>query len=158
MTQRIFRAKENLRTTIQIIYRSRTPRPNSAPILAFAKMIVPPQNTSILDEHSEPQPDIVVLHRRKDYFRYAHPRPSDAYFVVEVSDTSIDFDRLVKAPIYARNGIVEMWIVDLVGEGIIVLRDPSSTGYRTMQTFGRGEIVIPLAFPDCTLAVSDILG
>jgi Uma2 family endonuclease len=116
------------------------------------------QDPLVLDKHSQPEPDVIVLRPRPDFYGDRHPHPSDVMLVVEVSDTTIDFDRRVKAPIYARNGISDLWIVDIDGDGIIVYRDQSADGYRTMTTARRGDSVSPLAFPDCRLAISDILG
>ena len=78
--------------------------------------------------------------------------------VVEVADSSIDFDRQVKVPLYGRNGIPECWLVDLERDHLVVNREPSESGYRTSQVLRRGEEVAPLAFPDLTISVDDILG
>jgi Uma2 family endonuclease len=116
------------------------------------------QNPVHLDEYNEPQPDLMLLRRRPDSYRRGHPRPADVLLIVEVGATSAGLDRRVKLPLYARFGILEVWLVD-VGRGTIrVYREPSPTGYRTARTFRRGERLAPLAFPDLALAVADILG
>ena len=116
------------------------------------------QNPIRLDEHNEPQPDVVLLKPRPDSYEAGIPRPADVLLVVEVGDTSAALDRRVKLPLYARAGIPEVWLADLGKATIRVHRDPSPTGYRTVRTVRRGERLAPLAFPDCELAAVEILG
>jgi Uma2 family endonuclease len=71
------------------------------------------QNPIQLDEHSEPQTDVALVTPRKDRYANAHPRPADVLLVIEVADTSIEFDQSVKLPLYARAKIPEAWLVDL---------------------------------------------
>jgi Uma2 family endonuclease len=66
------------------------------------QVIVRVQNPIQLDDHSEPQPDLALLRRREDFYRDALPTPDDVLLVVEVADTSVEYDRQVKLPIYAR--------------------------------------------------------
>jgi Uma2 family endonuclease len=111
-----------------------------------------------LDEYSEPQPDVVLLRRRADFYRRAHAVPPDILLAVEVADSSVDYDRHVKIPRYAAAQIPEVWLVDLPAERVEVHRDPAPDGYRDVQSFGRSERISPVAFPDLVLAVDDILG
>jgi Uma2 family endonuclease len=111
-----------------------------------------------LDEHNEPEPDLLVLRRRRDFYRRSLPRPRDAFLVVEVADTSIEYDLTIKMPLYARHAIPEAWLADLNHGVLRVFRDPGPEGYRTEQIFERGEQVAPAAFPDPAIDVSDILG
>lgn len=87
-----------------------------------------------------------------------HPLPGDTLLVVEVAESSLDFDRQVKMPLYARQRILEAWLVDLQHETVTVYRDPSADGYRTVQTVRPGEILAPLAFPERTFAVAALFG
>jgi Uma2 family endonuclease len=111
-----------------------------------------------LDEHNEPEPDVALLRPRADFYADAHPGPGDVLLLVEVADSSAAYDRRVKLPLYARFGIREVWQVDLNRGVVRVHRDPGPSGYRTARTVRRGERLAPLAFPDCELAVADILG
>jgi Uma2 family endonuclease len=77
---------------------------------------------------------------------------------VEVSETSGDVDREVKVPLYAREGIPEVWLVDLAGEVIEVYRKPSAEGYREARQVRRGEALSPEAFPDLVASADEILG
>jgi len=118
---------------------------------------VAPQNPAILDDLSEPQPDICVARPRDDSYTGAHPRPDDLLLVIEVSDSSLAFDRGTKIPRYALTAIREVWIVDLVDDRIEVYREPARTGYSSVETFERGDEISLLAFPDVTLVVDEIL-
>lgn len=111
-----------------------------------------------LGEKSEPQPDVVLLHRRPEYDQSSPPQPSDVFLLVEVADSSLEYDRQVKAGHYARGGVQELWIVNLEQDLLLVYRDPSAEDYLTVQVARRGETVAPLAFPDVVFPVSDLLG
>jgi Uma2 family endonuclease len=116
------------------------------------------QNPLRIDQHSEPQPDIVVARRREDFYAAEHPRPEDTHLVIEVGDSSARFDRVVKAPIYARSGVPEVWLVDLVAGEVRVLRAPGPDGYADVSVKRRGETISPGAFPDLVLRAEDVLG
>ena len=122
------------------------------------RAIVHPQNPTIVDRHSEPQPDLMLLKPREDFYRTAHPTPADALLVVEVANTSLPHDRRRKLPLYARTGVGEVWIVNRRADAVDVFRDPSPEGYRDQFRRGRGEHVAPSAFPNLQLSVDDILG
>ena len=122
------------------------------------RALVGVQDPIVLDDQSEPEPDISVLRRRADYYANAHPSPADVLLVVEVSDTTLEYDRDVKARLYARAGIPETWVVDLNGERVIVFREVDNGEYTRMESVRRGAEIAPTAFPDVTLHVDDILG
>src|SRR6476469_1311526 len=111
-----------------------------------------------LTERTEPQPDVVLLQPRADYYATAHPIPSEVLLLVEVSDSTVDYDRDVKVSIYARSLIQEVWLVDLVENCLEVYRQPGPNGYSLMLKFWRGQQVAPLAFPDLEVSVDFILG
>jgi len=119
---------------------------------------VSPQSPVTLDRISEPEPDLALLVPRDDFYAERHPSPEEILLAVEVSDTSLRFDRGKKAPKFAATGIAELWIVDLTGERIIVHREPGDRGYGEVQTLGRGEELSPRAFPELRLRVDDVLG
>lgn len=117
-----------------------------------------PQNPIHLSEYDEPQPDLVLLAPRADFYASGHPTAQDVLLLVEIADASVVFDRQVKMALYARRGITEAWLFDLTGDVLLVHLDPAPTGYRTIRTLRRGEVVAPAAFPDRQLAVDDLLG
>jgi len=118
--------------------------------------IVSVQNPVRLDEHTEPQPDLTVL-RVRDY-RESLPMPEDVLLLIEVSDTTLAYDRGVKLPLYARVGIREVWIVDLPGEVIERHTDPSVEGYRSLERVRQGEEIKSAALPELAFRVETVLG
>jgi Uma2 family endonuclease len=116
------------------------------------------QDPILLDSYSEAEPDVSILRLRPDHYAGSHPAPEEIFFLVEVADSSIGFDRSVKIPTYARNGIPEVWLVDLVQGGIDVHRKPSPSGYRDVRRLRNNDRISPLAFPDLELSAGDILG
>ncbi|MDB9537532.1 Uma2 family endonuclease [Dolichospermum planctonicum CS-1226] len=122
------------------------------------KVIVAVQNPILLNNLSEPEPDIALLKPRTDFYESGHPQPQDIFLLIEVADSSIEYDRDVKIPLYASSGITEVWLVDIYQQVIIVYRYPSENGYRDIQTLSRGEKLSISAFPENNLFVDDILG
>jgi Uma2 family endonuclease len=116
------------------------------------------QNPIRLDEYSEPQPDITVLKRRDDFYRHAHPGPGDVLLVIEVSDTTLDYDRRVKVPLYARSGIPEVWVVNLSDGRIEAHAAPAGGVYQTAGTYARGDELRSHALPALRLPVAEVLG
>ena len=104
---------------------------------------------------SEPEPDLAVVPgSARDYVDH---HPASAALVVEVSDTSLEYDRTRKSRVYAQTGIAEYWIVNVV-EGVLeVHRDPGAQGYRSVSTLHTGETVSPLAATGVPVAVADLL-
>ena len=121
------------------------------------RAIVRVQSPVQLGEYSEPQPDLAILRPRPDFYAPAHPGPEDVLLLVEVADTSLEYDK-EKLLLYARSGVPEVWLADLKRDMLIMHRDPSPTGYETVQVLRRGDTVSPSAFPDLEIAIADILG
>lgn len=113
------------------------------------------QNAIRLVGDGQPQPDIAVLHRR--HYGRSLPTAADVLLVIEVADTSCDYDRGVKFPIYAAAGIAESWLVDLVSWTIERHTDPSNGRYRQIAIAGRGETLASTVLPDLAIAVDEIL-
>src|SRR5712691_4223989 len=106
---------------------------------------------------SMPQPDIVLVRPRADFYATGKPGPDDVLLLIEVMDTSAETDRSVKLPLYARAGIAEAWLLDLVTYRIEVFRQPTHAGYREAEILGRNERLTPQAFSDLSLTVGDLL-
>lgn len=115
------------------------------------------QNPIQLGEHSEPQPDLVLLRPRADDYIDSHPQPEDVLLLVEVSETSLDFDRKIKLPLYARAGIIEVWLVSLVDRSVEVYREPTPEGYRTHNVLKSNDSISCVALPDVKMNMSSIL-
>jgi Uma2 family endonuclease len=115
------------------------------------------QDPIMLDDHSEMEPDISVLRPRADYYSNSRPTPEDTFLVVEVAVSSARFDRFKKVPVYARNGVPEVWLIDLTTDRVEVYREPSAMSYRDVRQLKAGDRLSPLAFPDLVLEVGEIL-
>jgi len=110
------------------------------------------QNPILLDNGSEPQPDLVILKRREDFYADALPIPSDILLIIEVADSTIAYDREVKMPLYSVAGIPEMWLFDINRRVIEGYSQPSALGYKKMQRYEQNDEFSMLAFPDVTFA------
>ena len=123
----------------------------------LGKAIVRIQGSLSLGDYSKPQPDLILLEYRADYYAPKAAVSGDALLVIEVSDSSVRYDRGHKLKVYARHHIREVWIVDLSTDTLVVFRDPNSGGYQLQLTLQPGEAVAPLAFRDLQLSVSHLL-
>jgi Uma2 family endonuclease len=120
--------------------------------------IVRVQGSIALDDNGEPEPDLVLLRFRDDFYAHAPATAEAALLIVEVADSSEGYDRRIKAPLYARHRIPELWIADLNRDHITVYTDPSSDGFTTTRVYRRGSSLSPLACPSLVISVDDILG
>ncbi len=120
--------------------------------------VVGAQDPIILPDSSEPEPDVTVLRPRDDFYAAGHPVPEDVLLLIEVSDTSLEYDREVKLPLYARADIPEVWIVDLVNEKIHTYSQPAARSYANVSSTVRGDQVIPWMLPGLVVSVEDTLG
>jgi len=121
-------------------------------------VLVSSQGSLPVPPDSMPEPDVMVLKPRTDFYRETGVRPEDVLLLVEVAETSLRYDRLVKIPLYAAAGIREAWIVDVDGGCVEAYRHPTAEGYRRLERFARGTPFAPEAFPDLLITIPDILG
>ncbi|MCI0525840.1 MAG: Uma2 family endonuclease [Nitrospira sp.] len=120
--------------------------------------IVLAQNPIALDQHSELQPDLILLQPRADLYAQIHPTPADIRLVIEITGAFGEYDRSVKLPLYARAAILEVWLVDLFKDLIEVYREPSEGVYQKVQQVQRGQALSPKEFPDLELSADTVLG
>ena len=106
---------------------------------------------------SEPEPDLAVVRLSKTNYSDRHPYPEDIYWLVEISNTTIEEDLGRKKKIYAIARIDEYWVINLKTKEIIVFREPSGNDYKTKLTIARGTIT-PIAFPNIQIEVTTLLG
>ena len=125
---------------------------------SFGDLIVIVQSPVRLNDFSEPQPDLALLRWREDFYRSAHPTPADVLLVVEVSDATVETDRKVKVPLYARAGIPEAWLVNIPDERIEVYSDPSGDAYGQVKQFGRGEQAQSPTLKELVMSVGELFG
>lgn len=108
-----------------------------------------------LGESSEPEPDIAVV--RIDFRNYIdhHPTPEDIFLIVEVADTTLNYDRNKKAALYSKAGIIEYWVIDVVNELVYVFRLPEGSpyGYGTVNLWDRDDVQSLVAFPDIAISI-----
>jgi len=114
------------------------------------------QNPILLDNASEPQPDLAVLKRRDDFYADSLPTPADILLIVEVADSTIANDRDVKMPLYAAAGIPEMWLFDVNRKIIEGYSQPSALGYKRMQRYEENDTFSMLAFPDVAFTWQEV--
>lgn len=122
------------------------------------KVLIRIQNPLALDNTSEPEPDVMLLKSKDDFYESGHPQPTNVLLLIEVADTTIESDRDLKIPLYAEDGIIEVWLVDINNACIEVYRSPSNEGYQEIQKFYRSQNLSILAFPDVNITVDEILG
>lgn len=115
------------------------------------------QNPISLDQHSEPQPDLMLVKPSADRYRAKHPRPADVFLLVEVSDTTLDLDRNEKLSTYGRAGVPEVWSVNLLEHTIEVYREPNFPGYGAKTVARTDGHAKPQTFPDVVVDVAELL-
>lgn len=111
--------------------------------------VIPQENP-----RNEPEPDLAVLRESRTQLRRANPNPSEIETIVEVSDSSLAFDLNKKAPLYARAGIPEYWVLDVNDRRLFVLREPLDGKYNSVKIYSEQESVAPLAAPVAEFRVS----
>lgn len=116
------------------------------------------QDPVVLNDYSEPQPDVSVLKYRADYYASELPTSADVFFVVEVADTTVDGDRQGKLPAYARAGILEAWLIDLPGDRLEIHSQPVNGVYSEIRLVQRGQRFTSKALPQLKLKADDLLG
>jgi Uma2 family endonuclease len=116
------------------------------------------QNPLRLSRHSEPQPDFALLKFRADYYKGGLPIAADVLLVVEIADSSVRYDREIKAPLYARHGIPEYWLIDVPARGVEVYSEPDAEQgcCRDVRRVAEG-LLAPHGFPDAAVDVRALL-
>ena len=120
------------------------------------KVIVRGQDPIWLDGVSEPEPDIVLAKWNETEYSEGHPTPSDIFLIMEISDTTLAYDREAKAKAYSRNGIQQYLLLNLQNETLENFREPDGDGYQFKQTLRKGDSLNLVAFPDIEINVDDL--
>ena len=110
-----------------------------------------------LGGNSAPEPDLALLKYREDDYAGGFPSSEDVLLVIEVSESSLNYDRDIKAHIYGRAGIPETWVLNLPEDSLERFAEPGPEGYTQHTTLRRGDKVTPVALPDMELAVEALL-
>lgn len=122
------------------------------------RVLVDAQDPVELEDNSEPQPDLALLRLRDDFYEAGHPQAEDVVLLVEVADTTIEFDQEVKIPLYAESGISEVWVVDINQQCLEVYRQPFGNSYQIIQKHYRGESLVIQALSDVSFTVDEVVG
>ena len=121
-------------------------------------VIVSIQNPMFINEFSEPKPDVALLKPMEVFFGAWNPEPQVVLLLVEISQTTLNYDKKIKLPLYAEAGILEYWILDIHKDVLVVLTEPVDGEYRHQEVLQRGQTVCPRALPDITFSTGEILG
>lgn len=121
------------------------------------RAIVQVQGSVRLDRSNEPQPDLVLLRPEPDFYASRLPGPADILLIIEVAESSLDYDREVKARLYAAAGVREYWLVDLTTGMVTCARAPSAGAYQRHDQRRSGESIAPEALPQCGIPVEALL-
>ena len=125
--------------------------------LVGSQAIVSVQDPLVIPDVSEPEPDVMLLKPRDDFYTRAHPQPDDVYLLIEVADLSLLIDREIKLPVYAQAQVAEVWIVNLADQQLEVYRSPAEGEYREKTIVKPGGTVTVPHF-SLTVAVTDLMG
>jgi Uma2 family endonuclease len=126
-------------------------------LAADGRLIAGVQRPLRLSPHDEPQPDLMLLRPRADFYEGAHPTPADVLLLVEVADSSLAYDRGPKLALYASHGVPEVWIVDIVGRAVEMCRGPGPAGYAEVERVTEG-VAAPSLVPGLAIDVGALLG
>jgi Uma2 family endonuclease len=118
--------------------------------------LVAVQNPLTLPPHSEPEPDLMLLRPRDDFYERANPTRNDTLLVIEICDSSLRYDQEVKVPLSAAHGVPEVWLVDLQHQRLEIYREPGTDGYRLILRPDAAEVVSPVLLPGLRVPVKDI--
>ena len=126
--------------------------------IAPGQAIIRIQSHVRLDERNQPEPDLLLLKWRDDFYRHRAPAAEDVLLLIEVSHTSLAYDRGVKLALYARFLVHEVWLANIPARVIEAYTEPVDGEYTVARVYRPGETVSPTAFPDISLPVSQIIG
>ena len=144
-------------TPIGPLHNAAVDRTNRALVTAAGdRAIVRVQGSVRLNRYREPQPDFVLLRPQADFYASRLPGPADILLVIEVAESSLDYDREVKGGIYADSNVTEYWLVDLAARSVSCYSDPHDGAYLKHRDVYAGDTIAPLALPECSI-VSDVL-
>jgi Uma2 family endonuclease len=126
--------------------------------LAGERSIVWVQNPVQVNDSSEPLPDVTLLKPRDDFYAQANPQSSDVLLIIEVADSSVEYDRDIKLPLYAQAGIPEVWLINLPKETIEIYTQPHNDTYQEIRVLKRGEPLVSKSVPNLVIDADNVLG
>ena len=121
------------------------------------RAIVGVQGSIRLDEYDEPQPDLYLLRPKADFYASGHAGPADIFLIIEVADSSLEYDQDIKMHLYAETRVPEYWVADIRDERVIAYSDIHENSYRNIREFHRGDTLSPQLLPECAIAADLLL-
>ena len=128
-----------------------------APLFIEGRAVLRVQGHVRLDENNRPEPDLALLKWRDDLYRNQSPAPKDILLLIEVSDSTLSYDRNVKLTLYARFNVPEVWIANIPERVVESYANPVEGQYTESRIYRPGETITPSAFPDVFLSVSELI-
>ncbi|MEW6735976.1 MAG: Uma2 family endonuclease [Acidobacteriota bacterium] len=123
--------------------------------LITQQVIIRNQNPIYLDDHSEPQPDIAIVKYRSDFYVKHHPCVEDVLLIIEIAETSVEYDKEIKLPKYAESLIAEVFILNVPAKRLEVYRNPRDGKYQDVDFLSSDQIVSFLHFKEVEVRVED---
>jgi len=120
--------------------------------------IVSVQNPIRLNDYAEPQPDLAILRPKDDFYAHAHPTPADILLLIEVADSSLEYDSNEKMPRYAQEAIPEVWLIDVDRQSVTQYAHPIITVYRHQITLVHGQVLVAQTIAGLEIAIDAIFG
>jgi Uma2 family endonuclease len=121
------------------------------------RVIIHVQDPIHLSDDSEPEPNLVLADLDPLAYSTHHPTAAEVLLVIEIADSSLKYDLEIKAPMYAKAGIAEYWVLNVVERKLHVFRQPGELEYQHQTILAETLEVSPLAFPDCAIAIREML-
>ncbi|MFZ2899345.1 MAG: Uma2 family endonuclease [Saprospiraceae bacterium] len=121
------------------------------------RCIISIQDPIIVNDHSAPEPDVAILKYKPDFYALEHPHAEDILLLIEVADSSLEYDRSVKRPLYAQSGIPEYWLVNLEKDEIEAFWEPAGDHYKFRELLRAGDTLQSRTI-DLKLEVNQLLG
>ena len=121
------------------------------------KIFIQKQLPIILNDFSEPEPDLALVKADPLDYDDHHPTAKDVYLILEIADSTLKSDLEVKGKDYAKSGIEDYWVLDLHNRQLYVYREPTESGYQSEVILGEKDSIAPKQFPDCVIRVADLL-
>jgi Uma2 family endonuclease len=125
--------------------------------LVRKKATIRPQLPLHVNELSEPEPDLAVIKKTYNQSQQGHPTPNDVYIAIEVSLSTLNYDMNVKVPVYAKNNVAEVWVIDLDKNEVHQFSQPIGEQYKEHIILSKGETIQSKQLSEVSLAINDIL-
>jgi Uma2 family endonuclease len=121
------------------------------------RAIVGVQGSVRLDEYDEPQPDLYLLRPKDDFYASGHAGPRDILLIIEVADSSLEYDQTIKLELYAETQVPEYWIADIRSERLIAYSEIHQSKYGVVREYSRGSNIAPRLLPELQIPVDALL-